>query len=121
MTERGDILRELSALNLGLGVVKGQNEIIIEEQKNASNGRKELYRMHEENQAALAITMNSLGHVVEDVKAVKTDISDLQGFRIKLALAAVMVATAVTGAVNLIWIAIANFGQIKTVFRDLLK
>lgn len=138
MTERGDILRELSALNLGLGVVKGQNERIIEEQERAANDRSEIYRLHSENQAELSILQQSMGRVEGSIKemqpkvqyaadackeipGIKTEIQTFQDFRIQMALAATVVGAIVSGAVTLIWLAVTHLGDIKEAFRTFLK
>lgn len=121
-----------------LGTMEGQNRLILEEQGRAAVGRKEVYKLHEENKVALARLDEGLTNVEGDVKEMKPkvetaanvaatvkshddDIKDLKNFRIKLALAAVMVSGVVTGALHLIWLAIANFGQIKEAFKSLMK
>lgn len=115
------ILAALTDISGRLGNVEGQNNLIIAEQARASQGRSEIYRLHQENQAAIAILTHSVGQLITDGKTAKTDISDLKDFRIKLAVAALMVSGVVTGAVNLIYLAVSHFGEIKTVIRDFMK
>lgn len=120
-----------------LGTMEGQNRLILEEQGRAAKGRKDIYKLHEENMVALARLdaglANVVGHVDEMKPKVETaaavaatvkthhdDIEDLKGFKVKLAVAALLVSGVVTGAINLIALAIANSGQIKDAFKTLL-
>lgn len=128
----------LTDIFLRLGTMEGQNRLIIEEQGRAAQGRKDIYKLHEENKVALAWLDSGLTNVVDDVREMKPkvdtaanvaatvkshddDIEDLKGFRVKLVVAALIVSGVVTGAINLIWLAIVNSGQIKEVFKSLLK
>lgn len=121
-----------------LGTMEGQNRLILEEQGRAAQGRKDIYKLHDENKTALLRLDADLSNVVEDIREMKPkvdtaanvaatvkshddDIEDLKGFRVKLVVAALLVSGVVTGAINLIWLAIVNSGQIKDVFKSLLK
>lgn len=132
------LLQELMLISGRLGNVEGQNERIIEEQKNAARGRKEMHRMHGENRQGIAEIKNDVSNVADDVKELKPKVAvvadvarkvadlepivtDLDKFRIKLAIAALSVSAVVTGAINLIVLAIVHFSQIKDAFKNLLK
>lgn len=140
-----DMTAVLLDIAMRLGNLEGQNALITAELKQASEGRRRMYQMHEENQAALAITMNNLGHVVGDVKEMKVEtdkipsiatdvktvaeevekikptVETLKGFRVQMALAATAVGAVVSGAITLIWLALTHIGEIKAAFRNLMR
>lgn len=104
-----------------VGELKGQTALILAEQKHASESRREVYQLHSENQAELAILQQSMGRVEGDIKGLKTDVLTFKGFRVQMALAASGVGAIVGGAISLIWLGLTHLGELAGFIRDLMN
>jgi dethiobiotin synthetase len=109
MSER--ILNELFEMT---GRLAGQNELILAEQHRV---RQEAAKIAENTQA-LAQAVGAVGARVDVMEPV---VSKMAAFRAQISLAVVLVTGIVTGAINIIWLAISHFKEIGDALRDLLR
>ena len=77
MGEDGQHTKLLLDVVQALGLVQGQNQLIIEEQARAAEGRKEMY--HKLDEVKEKITDFDI--VAEEVKAMKPDVADYKKLR----------------------------------------
>jgi len=104
-----------------VGKIAGQNELILQEQGNASRDRKEQQQALHSIRDDLSAVKTAAASVASRVTAMEPDVGKMKAFRAQLAVAVVIVTSAVTGAINLIWLALSNMGQIKDAIREFLK
>jgi predicted transcriptional regulator len=137
------IFTELVEISRRLGNVEGQNKEIIAEQGKAATSRREMYRMHEENRADIALVRVVAEEVKSDVKEMKPvleateavckkvvdehepAIKEWRLFKIRITVSALAIAgfagAVVTGAIHLIVLFFSNLGSIKDALQSLMQ
>jgi hypothetical protein len=108
----------------GMGRIEGQNQLILQEQSRAADGRKEQYRALDElrrDARDLKFTVAEIDTRVSRISAMEPDFTKMKAFRAQAALAVVYVTAAVTGAFNLIWYGLTHASDIKTALREFLR
>jgi hypothetical protein len=104
-----------------LGRIEGQNQLILQEQGNAAESRKAMYQSIDAIKVDVSAANHKLTSVADRVAAIEPDVTKMKAFRAQIALAVFAVTAAVTGAINLIWIAVTHLGDIKAALRSFLS
>jgi hypothetical protein len=104
-----------------LGRIEGQNQMILQEQSRAADGRRDQYRALDEIREDLRKVKSTADTVASRMTVIEPDVKNMKAFRAQLALAVFFVTSAVTGAINLLWLAITHLGEIKSALREFLK
>ena len=97
-----------------LGRVQGQSELILQEQGRVRVEATEIAR-------SVAGVASDLSDAKRRVDSMEPHVMKMVGFRSQLSLAVVFVTAVVTGAINIIWIAVSHFNEIKTALREFLR
>jgi hypothetical protein len=71
--------------------------------------------------ADVAVGKMKIDAVHDRVGVMEPDVTKMKAFRAQIALAVFAVTSVVTGAINLIWIALTNLGEIKAALREFLR
>jgi hypothetical protein len=103
-----------------LGRIEGQNQLILQEQGNAADGRKAMYAAIDTIKADVSTANHKLTSVADRVAAIEPDVTKMKAFRAQVALVVFAVTAAVTGAINLVWIAVTHLGDIKAALKSFL-
>lgn len=104
-----------------LGRIEGQNQLILQEQARAAEGRKEQYHKLDEVRRDVREVKSTADAVATRMTAIEPDVKNMKAFRAQLALAVFYVTAAVTGAFNLVWYAVTHMGEIKSALREFMK
>jgi len=104
-----------------LGKVETQNTQILENESRAADGRAKMYQAQEAIRGEVRTMSGKLDTVTGRVTAMEPDVATMKSFRAQLAIVVFVVTTAVTGAINLIWIGVTHLGQIKDALREFLR
>jgi hypothetical protein len=128
MTERTPHDTVLLDLVQAMGRIEGQTQMIMQEQGNAARSRRETYQALNQIRG----DMREVKGDVQDVKgtvetvsarvtAMEPDVTKMKAFRSQIALAVFFVTGVVTGAINLVWIAVTHLGDIKAALREFMR
>ena len=104
-----------------LGKVETQNTQILENETRAADGRSKMYQAQEALRGDVREVNTKLDAVTNRVTSMEPDVTRMKGFRAQLAIAVFIVTSAVTGAINLVWIGVTHFSEIKTAVREFLR
>lgn len=104
-----------------LGRIEGQNQLILQEQARAAEGRKEQYQKLDEVRRDVREVKSTADAVATRMTTIEPDVAKMKGFRAQIALAVVFVTAVVNGALSMIWYALTHLGDIKTALREFLK
>jgi hypothetical protein len=104
-----------------LGRIEGQNGLILQEQGRAAEDRRAQSEALDVIRADVAIGKMKIDAVHDRVGVMEPDVTKMKAFRAQIALAVFAVTSVVTGAINLIWIALTNLGEIKAALREFLR
>jgi len=104
-----------------LGVVETQNTQILENEGRAADNRAKIYQAQEAIRSDVRQLGGKLDAVTDRVAAMEPDVTKMKGFRAQLAIAVFIVTSVVTGAINLVWIAVTHLGDIKSAIRSFLS
>jgi hypothetical protein len=104
-----------------LGRIEGQNQLILQEQARAADGRKEQYRALDEIRGDAREMKGKVRDIDDRLTAMEPDVRKMKAFRGQVALAVLYLTAAVTGALHLVWYAVTHMGEIKTALREFLK
>lgn len=104
-----------------LGKVETQNTQILENESRAADGRAKMYQAQEAIRGDMREVAGKLDTVTHRVASMEPDVTRMKGFRAQLAIAVFVVTSAVTGAINLVWIGFTHFGDIKDALREFLR
>lgn len=104
-----------------LGVVETQNTQILENEGRAADNRAKIYRAQEDIRSDVRQIDGKLDAVTSRVATMEPDVTKMKGFRAQLAIAVFVVTSVVTGAINLVWIAVTHLGDIKSALRSFLN
>lgn len=128
MTERSPHDTVLLDLVQAMGRIEGQNQMIMQEQGAAARSRKETYQALDQIRGDVREVKGDVQDVkgtVEMVSArvtvMEPDVTKMKHFRSQIALAVFFVTGIVTGAINLVWIAITHLGDIKAALREFMN
>lgn len=121
MAERDQHDTVLLDLVQAMGRIEGQNQMIMQEQGAAARSRKETYQALEQIRGDVHVVKGTVQTVSDRVTAMEPDVSKMKAFRAQIALAVFYVTAAVTGAFNLVWIAVTHMGEIKAALREFLR
>ena len=119
----GDIPNHTLLLDLAqsLGRIEGQNQMILQEQSRAADGRRDQHRALDEIRGNLRDVKSTADTVASRMTAIEPDVKNMKAFRAQLAVAVFFVTTAVTGAINLVWLGLTHLNEIKSALRGFLK
>jgi hypothetical protein len=104
-----------------LGRVEGQNELILQEQSRASDGRRELYAAVESVQENITSVDHKLTTVTTRMDSIEPIVGRMTAFRIQVSVVVVFITAVITGAINIIWLAVTHASQIKDALHGLLR
>jgi hypothetical protein len=104
-----------------LGRIEGQNGLILQEQGRAAEDRRAQSEALDVIRADVAVGKMKIDAVHDRVGVMEPDVTKMKAFRAQIALAVFAVTSVVTGAINLIWIALTNLGEIKAALREFLR
>lgn len=104
-----------------VGKIAGQNELILQEQGEAALARREQHEALQQIRDDVGAVKAAAAAVTARVTAMEPDVSKMKAFRAQLAIAVVIVTSAVTGAFNLIWLALTHMNEIKSAIREFLR
>lgn len=104
-----------------MGRIEGQNQLIIQEQGRASESRKEQYRALDEIRNDARDVKGRVDAIASQVGLLEPDVRNMKAFRAQLAIAVFIVTSAVTGAINLVWLGLTHLNEIKSALRSFLK
>jgi hypothetical protein len=121
VTEPSDANGLLLDLATALGRIEGQNQLILQEQGRAADGRRDLHESLDRVRIELAASVHNVTVATQAIAKMEPDVARMKGFRAQLAIAVFFVTTTVTGAFNLIWIALTHMGEIKAALREFLR
>jgi hypothetical protein len=104
-----------------LGRIEGQNMLILKEQGRAAEDRRSHTEALDVIRADVALGKSRIAAIHDRVGAMEPDVTKMKAFRAQLALAVFVVTGVVTGAINLVWIAVTHLGEIKVALREFLR
>lgn len=104
-----------------LGRIEGQNQLILMEQARAAESRKDQYEALEEIRTDVHDVRGKVTSVTDKVQAIEPDVRNMKAFRVQLGVAVVVVTSAVTGAINLIWLGLTHINEIRSALREFLR
>ena len=126
MTDSRDTL--LLDVMQAVGKIAGQNELILAEQGAAARDRKDIQTAAEKIRSDaerirddVVLVKSSLAAVAARVTTIEPDVTKMKAFRAQIALAVFYVTAAVTGSINLVWIAITHLNDIKAALREFIR
>lgn len=97
-----------------MGHLEGQNELILQEQGRARADTIEIAK----NVTDVAQKLSVANKRVDDMEP---HVTKMVAFRLQMSVAVVFVTAVVTGAINVLWLAISHFHEIKTALRELMR
>lgn len=121
MTDRSPHDTVLLDLVQAMGRIEGQNQMIMQEQGAAARSRKETYQALDQIRGDVTVVKGTVSKLDATVAAMEPDVAKMKAFRAQLAVAVFYVTVAVTGAFNLVWLAVTHLGSIKEALREFLK
>jgi hypothetical protein len=128
MTDRSPNDTLLLDVMQAVGKIAGQNELILAEQGLAARDRKDLQSAMEKVRLDaerirddVSIVKGNVATVTERVTTLEPDVKKMKAFRAQVALSVFFVTATVTGAINLIWIALSNLSGIREALREFLR
>lgn len=104
-----------------LGSVEGQNEMILKSQADARLDRREVYDSMEIVRANAAAAAHAMIALNERLAGIEPEVAKGKNFRAQLAVMVFVVTGVVTGAINLLVLALSNLDKIKDATRAFLK
>ena len=104
-----------------LGSVQTQNKQILANEDRAADNRAKMYEAQEAIRGDVRDVKHNLDAVTGRVTSMEPDVLKMKGFRAQVAIAVFIVTSAVTGAINLVWIGFTHFGDFKKALLEFLR
>jgi hypothetical protein len=104
-----------------LGSVEGQNEMILKSQADAREDRQAVYQNIDKLRVEVAASAHAALALALRVTDMEPEVAKSKNFRAQLAVMVFVVTGVVTGAINLIMLAVSNLQHIKDSLRAFMR